>query len=76
MDPDNRIHIPINDLKKNYKKNLIDRTSRIGEEGKDKGKIFFQKIFIKGRVKSWFNNINEPRYFVTFVNRLGQITII
>lgn len=29
-----------------------------------------KKIFIKGKIRLWFSELNENRYFIIFVNRL------
>lgn len=40
------------------------------EEGRYKGKHYFQNYYKRSRKKCWFHKIKADRYFCTFINRI------
>ncbi|XP_036147641.1 uncharacterized protein LOC118647248 [Monomorium pharaonis] len=76
-DYEETIQIPIGDLRNIHKEEFWieeikrkETNDRIKDESNFKGKHYFENFYNKKKKKPWFQELNESRYFITFINRI------
>ncbi|KYN28599.1 hypothetical protein ALC57_01991 [Trachymyrmex cornetzi] len=68
---DRSIYVPIQDLRRVFKTETWNYTQEtITREELYKGKFYFENYYDINKTKPWFCEMNEERYFITFVNRI------
>ena len=68
--PNNLINIPFTDLYEFlYKKAKNQSTYTIEQEGKKKGKTYFESFYSKNKLP-WYTHITQNRSFITTINRM------
>ncbi|XP_070158749.1 uncharacterized protein [Polyergus mexicanus] len=65
------LEVSIGDFRRGYREEMFKNTIKvIKEQGRFNGIQYFTSYFKEKEHKPWFHGINEPRKFITWINRL------